>query len=59
MLSETENEMNAKPVFLDMYLFDMAGGENKTVYGLESLEGTEKTLTALTMSRQQRYEMEV
>lgn len=59
LLSETENELNAKPVFLDMFLFDMAGGENKSIYGLESLEGTEKTLSALRMSREQRYEMEV
>ncbi|MFM7022238.1 MAG: TraB/GumN family protein [Flavobacteriales bacterium] len=59
LLSEVENEKDSKPVFLDLYLFDMAGGENKTVYGLESMQGTQKTLSALKLSTREHYEMEV
>ena len=59
LLSETEVSNDDKHVFLDLYLYDLALGENKKVYGLESLTSSYKALEKFKPNLQEQFEVEI
>ena len=59
LLSETEHTENDKHVFLDLYLYDLAGGENKKIYGLENITETYDKINKGKGSLGEQIKMEI
>ncbi len=59
LLSEAKKTAKDKPVFVDLYLYDLAGGEEKKIYGLESMEASTRRLMNYKYSVKKQYQLEV